>query len=102
MKKVNLNKERCIGCGMCCSVASENFTFDDEGRASLISETVTDEAIEMSEMCPVNAISIIEDKCNCKECNCEESCDCSHECNCGEDCNCTTDNKCSGNCNCNK
>ena len=92
MKKVNLDENKCIGCGMCCSVASENFTYNDEGRASLISENITEAAIEMSEMCPVNAISIVETECNCG---------CNHECNCGDNCNCTKENNCSENCTCN-
>ena len=111
MAKVDLIEDRCIGCGACISIAPDNFTFNDEGRAELINNKITDEAIEASETCPVSAIII--EKCNCgeecsyEECNCEEECtceecNCSEECNCGDDCNCTEDNKCSENCNCNK
>ena len=96
MKKVDLNKERCIGCGACMSVAPENFTFDDDGRAKLINTEINDAAIEASEVCPVSAITIenkctCENNCNCTEennCGCLESSKCEDGCNCNEDCNC--------------
>ena len=89
MGKVILNEDRCIGCGVYMSIAPENFTFSDEGRAEIINTEITDAACEASEMCPVSAITIE------NECECNESCSCN--CNCGEDCNC--DNNC--NCGCN-
>jgi len=112
MKKVVLNEDRCIGCGACMSVAPDNFTFSDEGRAELINAELTNEAIEASEMCPVSAITIegcgcnencsCGNECNCDdECSCSEDCNCNNECTCGEDCHCTADNKCSENCHCN-
>lgn len=110
MKKVDLIKDRCIGCGACTMVAPENFTFGDDGLAEMISSEATNEAIEASETCPVSAI-IVEDtncecgeSCSCKEeCTCEkETCNCHEGCNCGEECNCTSDNKCSDNCTCNE
>ena len=85
MKKVVLDEEKCIGCGYCFSTATENFKCNDEGRASLISDKVTDEAIEASEGCPVSAITI--------KCDCGETCDCSDECNCGPDCECKKNNE---------
>ena len=90
MKKVILNEDRCIGCGACMSVAPDNFTFNDEGRTEMISDEITNEAIEASEMCPVSAITI------------ENSCDCNCECSCGDECNCTEENKCSEHCHCNE
>ena len=92
MSKVELIKDKCIGCGACMTIAPENFTFDDEGRAEMINNTITEAAIDASETCPVSAI-IIE---NCSNCCCD------NECACGESCNCTEDNKCSDNCSCNK
>lgn len=85
MKKVELLNDRCFGCGACCNIASDNFTFSDDGRTVLISDKVTDEAIEASEMCPASAIIIKDSKCSCSkngcectdgECNCDDSCDC--------------------------
>ena len=50
----------CIGCGACCSIASENFTFDG-ATAKVINEEVTDQAKEARDCCPVGAISIEEE-----------------------------------------
>ena len=100
MGKVILNEDRCIGCGACMSVAPDNFTFNDEGRAEMINTEITDAAIEASEVCPVSAITI-ENQCNCgDECSCteENNCGCLENCNCGDECNC--DESCS--CGCNK
>lgn len=113
MKKVDLIKDRCIGCGACMTIAPDNFTFDDDGRAELISKEVTEAAIDASETCPVSAIIIennnCSENCNCEnncecgeECTCEEKCNCTDECTCGENCNCSKNNKCSENCNCNE
>ena len=55
MEKVKLNKDMCIGCGACCSIASENFTFDG-ATAKVINEEVTDQAKEARDCCPVGAI----------------------------------------------
>ena len=96
MKKVVLIEDRCIGCGACMSIAPENFTFNDEGRAEIISETINNEAIEASEMCPVSAI-IIEGNCECNK-----DSECSKNCNCNNECTCNEENKCSENCNYNE
>ena len=100
MGKIIFNEDRCIGCGACCNIAKENFTYSDEGKAEMINATITEEAIEASEMCPTRAIEIenscdcshdcnCEDNCNCDECDCsEETCTCGDECNCTEECNC--------------
>lgn len=64
MERVQLNENKCIGCGYCFSLATENFECNDEGRAHLINDTVTPEAREASEGCPVSAISIVNDESN--------------------------------------
>ena len=103
MGKVDLIKDRCIGCGACMTIAPDNFTFDDDGRAKLINSVVTSEAIDASETCPVSAITIENCNCDCNEiCNCENECNCVDECTCGDNCNCTENNKCSDNCTCNQ
>ena len=88
MGKVDLNKERCIGCGACMSIAPDNFTFGDDGRAEMINCELTDAAIEASEMCPVSAITV--ESCGCENCHCTEE----KECSCGDDCNCTKEDNC--------
>ncbi len=60
--KVELNHDACVGCGYCFNNAKENFACDDEGYAVLKNSAVTDEARDASEMCPVQAISIIENE----------------------------------------
>ena len=103
MGKVDLIKDRCIGCGACMTIAPENFTFDDEGRAELINKEITDSAIDASETCPVSAIIIEDCNCSCnEECNCGDECNCHEGCTCGDECNCSEENKCSENCNCNE
>ncbi len=92
MSKIVFDKERCIGCGYCFSIAPENFECNDEGRASMISDNVTDEAIEASEGCPVSAI-LIDNSCNCDDCSCEH-CECGNDCDCEENCNCDESCKC--------
>lgn len=109
MEKVDLIKDRCIGCGACMSIAPENFTFGDDGRAEIISNEINDAAIEASEMCPVSAITI-EGNCECESCECgcntenDKDCDCQNECSCEENCTCTEEDNCGclDNCNCNK
>lgn len=98
MKKVDLNKERCIGCGACMSIAPDNFTFGDDGRAEIINNEATPEAVEASEMCPVSAITV-ENKC---ECNCNNECTCGDNCNCTEEdnCGCMNNCNCENDCNC--
>lgn len=84
MKKIEFLEDRCFGCGACCNVAPDNFTFGDDGRTVMISDEVTDEAIEASEMCPASAI-IINDNCDCDDC---DNCGCSDDCNCDDNCDC--------------
>jgi len=56
-----VNKENCIGCGACVSMAPEIFSFDEDGLAEAKKETIPKESgIQPLESCPVNAISYIE------------------------------------------
>jgi ferredoxin len=94
MKKIEVEKERCIGCGACVNIASETFDFDEEGKSTVLSnEHLGEEVVQLAiESCPTSAISIVdveeqeftsdsaeeleEDCCACEECHCEH-CDCS-------------------------
>ena len=60
MKKVKLDENICIGCGMCVSTAPKTFDFDED-HAKVINNEVTKEAEEATECCPVGAISIEEE-----------------------------------------
>ena len=54
--KLKVNKDACIGCGLCVGSYPETFEFDEEGKATVIAdmdEAVVDEAISN---CPAGAI----------------------------------------------
>lgn len=102
MKKVNVSKEACIGCGACVAIDPEHFAFNDEG----LSHCISNENLESSELanaidsCPTSAISIkdIDDAC---ECGCGENCNCTEDSNCG--CHCYEETKeceCGDDCEC--
>lgn len=61
--KATVNKNACIGCGVCTSIASSIFAIKDEGLAeNIFGEEVPsdfeDSVNEASEVCPVSAIEI--------------------------------------------
>ena len=61
MKKAKVNKDVCIGCGLCTSIASEVFGFGDDGLAeNVLGEEVPagmeDSVQEAADSCPVTAI----------------------------------------------
>lgn len=60
--KAHVDKDTCIGCGLCPSVAPEVFQMDDDGKAEEIVESVpessSDAAKEAADGCPVNAITV--------------------------------------------
>lgn len=61
--KAFVDKNICIGCGVCTSIASSVFQFADDGLAENIhGEDVPNElenaAKEAEESCPVNAIKV--------------------------------------------
>lgn len=60
--KAKVDKDTCIGCGLCPSICPEVFEMDDDGLAHTIvdavPDSVEDEAKEAEESCPVNAITV--------------------------------------------
>lgn len=60
--KANVDKETCIGCGLCPSICAEVFEMQDDGLAGVIGTIVPKgaegSAKEAESGCPVNAISI--------------------------------------------
>ena len=56
MKKVKVNKDACIGCGLCIGMNPETFAFDDDSKCEVIGEIEDDAADEVIASCPVGAI----------------------------------------------
>ena len=60
--KAHVDKDTCIGCGLCPSVCPEVFEMQDDGKAGEITEKVpesaSDTAKEAADSCPVSAISV--------------------------------------------
>lgn len=57
---LKVDKDKCIGCGMCVSTCEEVFDFDDDNQAEVIQKPVAEENIEDAtlamEGCPTGAI----------------------------------------------
>ena len=59
--KACVDKELCIGCGLCASLASDIFEIEDDGLAGVIGEVSSANeasAKEAEESCPVAAIKV--------------------------------------------
>lgn len=55
--KIKVDKDKCIGCGLCVSIAEKAFELNDEGKVAVL-ETEEDEKLieDAIESCPVGAI----------------------------------------------
>ncbi|SHI84148.1 ferredoxin [Clostridium amylolyticum] len=60
--KAFVDKDTCIGCGLCPSISPEVFDMQEDGKAGVIVDEVPagseDSAKEAEENCPVNAIKV--------------------------------------------
>ncbi len=60
--KANVDKDTCIGCGLCPSICPDVFDMDDDGKAHTIVDEVPTgnegEAQDAADSCPVDAISV--------------------------------------------
>lgn len=58
--KLKVEKETCIGCGMCTGICPSCFTFDDDSKAEVtcpeIPADLEESAEEAKNSCPVQAI----------------------------------------------
>jgi ferredoxin len=63
--KVVIDSSVCTGHGRCYSLAPEVFDCDDEGRGTVVVDTVDSDLLRIAQVgasnCPERAISIIED-----------------------------------------
>lgn len=56
--KARVNKELCVGCGLCASMNPEVFQMDENGLATAVKETEDESLLQESiDNCPVSAIS---------------------------------------------
>ena len=65
MKKVVINKDKCLGCGMCVGIESDVFDFDDDGLAKVNNDNINDDNKEnvnnAIDSCPVAAIEVVDE-----------------------------------------
>ena len=58
--EVKVNKDKCLGCGMCVGINSDVFDFDDDGLAKADNDKINEDNTEDVEAavnsCPVGAI----------------------------------------------
>ncbi len=55
---ISVNKDKCIGCGLCTDLCPEKFQLDSDGKAEAISQEVDDCATRSVDSCPASAIVI--------------------------------------------
>jgi len=59
MAKVTVDKDACVGCGLCVNNCPDCFQMNDEGIAVVKASTCANCNLEeIAEQCPVNAISV--------------------------------------------
>ena len=60
MFKIEISKEKCIGCGSCAAVCPANFEIGSDSKAKVIKEEVEELGCNKiaEESCPVQAIKI--------------------------------------------
>ncbi len=65
MEKIKVNEDMCIGCGACTAIASDVFSFNDDGYAKAdennnvldnMDENLKNDCLDAMESCPVGAI----------------------------------------------
>lgn len=54
---VKVDKDLCIGCGLCTSMAPSVFEFDDDGKAKVVLDDAG-AAADAAASCPVSAITV--------------------------------------------
>ena len=60
MAKVEVDKNKCIGCGACTAIAPDVFEFDDDGLAKAVKNEIDEDVKTAAEGCPTEAITIQE------------------------------------------
>lgn len=61
-KKVTLDKDLCISCGVCNAICPEVFDWDDDGKMKTLMDEVPDDLVAAAEeaaaACPTGAIVV--------------------------------------------
>lgn len=57
--KVKVDKNKCIGCGLCVSLCPDVFELGPEGKSQVKGEEGECNLKEVAESCPVGAIEIV-------------------------------------------
>lgn len=96
--KLEVDQEKCIGCGACVAISPENFDFNDEGLSTVKNDEIVDTTMDAVEACPTFAITVKGDEKQEETCECEQCCSNSEyisgdECHCDEECHCEGANK---------
>jgi len=60
MAKVTVNKDKCIGCGVCQSSCPETFEIGDDGKSSIINAEGRCDFSQAAQDCPAGAIDVKE------------------------------------------
>jgi ferredoxin len=62
--KAVVDRELCIGCGLCASICSDVFEMDAEGKSLVIADPVPASSLdavgEAADQCPVGAITLLD------------------------------------------
>lgn len=59
MKKVEVDQDICIGCGLCASDCPECFEIKEDGKSHIINQTCDNcDVNEVALNCPVQAITV--------------------------------------------
>ena len=76
MKKVVINKDKCLGCGMCVGIESDVFDFDDDGLAKVNNDNINDAIYDASKKLnqdTVNSVKLMSDMINQNQVNMAEN-----------------------------
>jgi len=55
---ISVDKEKCIGCGLCATICEEVFEMKDDGKSHVKAQKKIPCVKEAVEACPVDAISM--------------------------------------------
>jgi ferredoxin len=58
MKKIIVDEQKCIGCGLCVSIAPKTFKMNDNYKSEVLKNSIDEEGLvaEAIASCPVTAI----------------------------------------------